>query len=551
MAPSIGAGRKVLGLRAQRKKTRAAGPGSRPMAAMLLESLSRRGRLADRDRAARDAKLDDHALAEAPLWLPSDAIARMFGAASVDVPVARALGHRMIAAESLGMPLYGLGLATPEKAYRRVQALLPREAPDAEWATEEILGESARLAYRPHADAHPNGSVFASCCAMRRGMLEAIPTVYGLLPATVRDERCVARGDDVCRYEVRWRRNERRGLGLGFALGAVTGTAAAAIGMTVAGLTVAHALFGALVLCVLGATLGRCVDLIGQLEAVAGARRGQLALFDQVDDQLAAKLDALARADSKLEDEPGFPGVASPRLGSDGDAAHPSERDRNLLAAAQTIHAASGDLECWFDKQMANTRRRKKSRKSFEEGRVLVREVRDWATRITTDIAAEGQVRHAVDLAAVVARAVAATRPMLMQGAIVNVVASEPLEPVRCDPVQIEQVVSQLVRNAIEASQQTASPPEAEVTLQPARGGVEVAVEDRGAGIESQEVDEVFDPFFGEASSTISTGFGLPVCLRIVEAHGGELRIETENRNGTRVSILLPEDGGGGNRDDR
>ena len=71
--------------------------------------------------------------------------------------------------------------------------------------------------------------------------------------------------------------------------------------------------------------------------------------------------------------------------------------------------------------------------------------------------------------------------------------------------------------------------------------GVELAVEDRGVGIESSAVDEVFDPFFGDKPIGVGDGFGLPVCLRIVERHGGELRIESEDRAGTRVCIFLPE----------
>jgi len=101
--------------------------------------------------------------------------------------------------------------------------------------------------------------------------------------------------------------------------------------------------------------------------------------------------------------------------------------------------------------------------------------------------------------------------------------------------------VIQLLCNAVEASRGLSESPEVSVSLRKMSRGVELAVEDRGVGIESSELDEVFDPFFGERQAGVDEGFGLPVCLRIVERHGGELRIEAEDRPGTRVSVLLPD----------
>ncbi len=529
------------------------GPGSRPIAATLLETLTRRGRLGDRQRAAREADLDGGRLAEAPLWLESDAIARMLEEASIEVPVAVSLGHRLVAPESLGLPLYALGLATPEKAYRRVQALLPREAPEASWVAEQIEGESARLAYQPHALSSKTTSAStmrasqAVACSLRRGMLEAIPTLYGLLPATVRDEQCVARGDAVCRYRVHWRRSARRGLLLGGAIGGSLGAGllALSLGLGVAWLAAGPALIGALASFGLGAAIGRGFDLVAQLEAVAGARRGQLALFDQVDDQLAAKLDALARADAKLgADSVPFRAAGSGPSAS-GSGSDPSSRERDVVAAAQAIHSAAGDLECWFEGEAGKTSEPGEAGPELGAGRSLVREIREWAARIVDEIAPQARAQRVIDLTTLVARAVACVRPTLIAGALIQVEAEPDLEPVVCEPVQIEQVVIQLVRNAIEASQTISETPEARVTLRQLRTGIEIAVEDRGTGIDSCEVDEVFDPFFSEQPLGVVSGFGLPTCLRIVEAHGGEMRIEAGDRPGTRVSILLPRHGQG------
>ena len=146
-------------------------------------------------------------------------------------------------------------------------------------------------------------------------------------------------------------------------------------------------------------------------------------------------------------------------------------------------------------------------------------------------------------LADLVARALASARPGLARSAEIEIDCEPDLPLVECQPVQIEGVVVQLLRNAVEASAGLMDLPRVDVRLRRAPGGVELSVEDRGAGIESSEIDEVFDPFFAERPLAAESGFGLPACLRIVERHGGEMRIETGDRTGTRVSILFPECG--------
>jgi signal transduction histidine kinase len=533
------------------------------MAATLLETLTARGRLADRARAVKAAKLGEDELVDAGAWLDADSIHQMLAAASVEVPVARALGHRLVAPESMGMPLYALGMATPEKAYRRVQALLPREAPNAKWEANRIRGESARLSYQPHPEALARSetgaliSAQAASCALRRGMLEAVPTLYGLLPATVQDEKCLLRGDPCCRYRIEWQRTPRRGLRVGGVVGMLSG-----VGMLVLSWSFidswqvsAGALFGGLLAFACTTAVGRVFDLVAQLEAVAGTRRGQLALFEQVDDQLAAKLDALARVDAKLETEPrsfratrNSPGRETSNLEdiTEEILPEPSERERGVLAAAEAIDAAAGDLECWFDRREQKRAAEESTRPEIGEERAQVREIRDWARRIRAEISPDARTRRSVDLAALVARSVASVRPLLPPNAQVRIDAEADLDAVRCEPAQIEQVVIQLVRNAIEASGAVMQTPEAVVSLRNLRSGVEIAVEDRGAGIDSNAVDEVFDPFFSDAPIGVTGGFGLPICLRIVQAHGGELRIEAEDRPGTRVSVFLPRDGHSG-----
>jgi signal transduction histidine kinase len=529
------------------------GPGNKRIATTFLESLAVRGQAVARERAMRALGLAEGGLADAKAWLPDDVLGRMFVAADTDPSLARSVGHRLMAPDATGISLYGLGLATPEKAYRRVRALLPRESTVAFWNVIEIGNASARIEYHdgPVADVRADadrpgvgkGRGESSLCALRVGMLEAVPGLFGLLPARVTESSCLSKGADACRYEIHWQRNPTVGLVVGSASGLALalGFLAAPFVLGPSVLPISTSAFFAMAIFGLAVAMGRAFDLQRQLEAVAGARRGHLALFDQVDDALASKLDALARADAKLEGDE-FTTSANRSHQGPADASSSTSVSINIevQTAAETIHAAAGDLECWFeDGASAEPDTRKVV---LDEGRAFVRTIRAWAEKIIENGTSENLLpRNPIDLVALVARAIAAVRPMLPCSTIINVEHDDDLRTIVCEPVQIEQVVVQLLRNAVEASRGLSESPEVFVSLRKMNRGVELAVEDRGVGIEPSELDEVFDPFFGEGRVGIDEGFGLPICLRIVERHGGELRIETGDRPGTRVSILLPE----------
>jgi signal transduction histidine kinase len=103
------------------------------------------------------------------------------------------------------------------------------------------------------------------------------------------------------------------------------------------------------------------------------------------------------------------------------------------------------------------------------------------------------------------------------------------------DPEKLKQVVLNLVVNALEAMKDGG-------TL-----GVRVAVEgdvvrlvvaDSGTGIRPAALAQVFDPFF--TTKEAGTGLGLSIVRKIVDQHGGEVRIESEPDVGTRVIVTLP-----------
>ncbi|HOL69855.1 MAG TPA: ATP-binding protein [Bryobacteraceae bacterium] len=109
------------------------------------------------------------------------------------------------------------------------------------------------------------------------------------------------------------------------------------------------------------------------------------------------------------------------------------------------------------------------------------------------------------------------------------------LEPVECDPEQLEQVLLNLMINAIEAS------PEGEtVTLsaETGDGKISIGVIDRGHGVAPGHIDRLFDPFF--TTKEHGTGLGLPVAHQIVRQMGGSLVARPNDGQGMTFAVVLP-----------
>jgi C4-dicarboxylate-specific signal transduction histidine kinase len=119
-------------------------------------------------------------------------------------------------------------------------------------------------------------------------------------------------------------------------------------------------------------------------------------------------------------------------------------------------------------------------------------------------------------------------------------VLDESLPTLIGDRVQLEQVIANLVRNALEAMNET-PPAKREVTIATAglpNGGVEVAVRDRGSGCRNGDADRWFDPFYTTKPSGM--GLGLSISRSIVESHGGRLDALPNPEGGSIFRFRLP-----------
>jgi signal transduction histidine kinase len=103
------------------------------------------------------------------------------------------------------------------------------------------------------------------------------------------------------------------------------------------------------------------------------------------------------------------------------------------------------------------------------------------------------------------------------------------------DGDQIKQVLLNLTLNALQAMTGGGT---LTVRVNAASGGVVTEIRDTGPGIPPEIRERLFEPFFTTRDG--GTGLGLPIALRIVEAHSGDLRIESEPGAGTTVAVWLP-----------
>ncbi len=114
-----------------------------------------------------------------------------------------------------------------------------------------------------------------------------------------------------------------------------------------------------------------------------------------------------------------------------------------------------------------------------------------------------------------------------------------------CDPELVEQVIKQLVENALKYSPEGAS---LTISAQPKGEKIVIGVADSGAGIDEDERAHIFDKFFRgrrHRFETKGTGMGLAIAKGIVEAHGEKIWVESESGQGSAFYFSLPAIRGG------
>ena len=162
----------------------------------------------------------------------------------------------------------------------------------------------------------------------------------------------------------------------------------------------------------------------------------------------------------------------------------------------------------------------------------IVRRVRELVARGTVTVQAESVVRLVEE-----ASVLAFVDAKLL--GIAHRIALDPAEQwVLCDRIQIQQVLINLIRNAIDAIAR-AETREILISSRPAGDRIEISVADTGPGIAPEHLDTLFSQFMTTKSGGM--GIGLPISRTIVELHGGQIWAENRPEGGALFRFTLPK----------
>jgi signal transduction histidine kinase len=184
-----------------------------------------------------------------------------------------------------------------------------------------------------------------------------------------------------------------------------------------------------------------------------------------------------------------------------------------------------------------------------EENRDSARVIAEQAARMTAiirqllDFARRNKPQLSVgDLAAVTEHTIQMLSRLAQQRkAELRLSAARPAARVRMDEAQMQQAITNLIVNAVQAMPGGGV---VEVDLAEVRRDerqyLRLAIHDQGPGIAPEHLPHIFEPFFTTKGVGEGTGLGLPVCYGIVQEHGGFIEVESAVGAGTRFCVFLP-----------
>lgn len=166
-----------------------------------------------------------------------------------------------------------------------------------------------------------------------------------------------------------------------------------------------------------------------------------------------------------------------------------------------------------------------------DEIRAIVGNLKDFS-RLDRNLISRCRVEECIDSTLQLARSV-------LGGTRVRKVFGETL-PVNCSPSQINQVLLNLVTNAVQAigDRQDGSVTVVTRMIDPAHVAVDVI--DNGAGIPASVLPRIFDPFFTTKEVGKGTGLGLSIVYKIVQQHGGRIDVHSKEGVGAKFTVVLP-----------
>jgi signal transduction histidine kinase len=292
---------------------------------------------------------------------------------------------------------------------------------------------------------------------------------------------------------------------------------------------VQSALVASLIALVLGVFLAR--TLTGPLRELTMATRA------------LAKGDLKQHVDFQADDELGELAGAFNQMSADLSAAVDQRRQMTADIAHDLrtpLHVIMGYTESLIDGILEPTPETLAI--IHDEARHLSRLVEDLRTLSLADAGMLTLMREETSVPELLGRVALAHRQQAQEGEISLVVQpEEDMRPADLDPDRMEQVLRNLVQNALRHT-----PAGGQVTLSAEQhnGTLEMAVQDTGAGIAPEHLPHIFDRFYradkARGDSEESSGLGLAIARSLVRLHNGEIKAYSRPGMGARFVITIP-----------
>ncbi len=261
---------------------------------------------------------------------------------------------------------------------------------------------------------------------------------------------------------------------------------------------------------------------------VSEVRLADRRLFTGMIEDISARVDAEQRV-QQLQEE--LLHVA--RLSAMGELASALAHELNQPLTAITNYSSAARRLLKDDKTDAATELvLKASDQALRAGEIIrrLRQFIEWGETDRTWQDLETVVGEAAQLGLIGTRS---------SGLTFDLKAEAGLPKVMIDRIQIQQVIQNLVKNAVDALEEWDGERRITVALtSTADNKVVIIVEDSGPGLDASVVERLFQPFV--TTKPAGMGVGLSVCRNIVESHGGRIRAENLTDGGARFRVTLP-----------
>jgi len=151
------------------------------------------------------------------------------------------------------------------------------------------------------------------------------------------------------------------------------------------------------------------------------------------------------------------------------------------------------------------------------------------------------RAQEPTDIGQIVEEMVAFMEPRAKEQGLTLAVTCQDLKPIQADRKGIEEVLNNLLSNAINYSPDGGR---VTITARGTGGYVEIKIQDTGVGIPQEELPKIFDKFYRvkhpKTRNVLGTGLGLSIVKGVIEAHRGSIDVESVLGQGTTFRILLP-----------